>query len=334
MKYLLPGPLALTVIPLRRCNLKCCYCQISKVKKDELKWYQWVDVIQFLCEKFPTVCFVCLLGGEITLWGKDFFRFVKLMNERVKVFWNFTSNGIVINERWLRKLKSCGMDTLSLSYDGKGLQDEGQRKKSQKVLDLLKIIKKLKFVEPHITITVDKENIFQLPSIVEFFTQEGFWLEVTPLIFGKTNHYDYAASFNLLEWRFEVSKSILEKVFNKLIEMKEKGFYIHNTKEYLRQFPNYFHLQDWQCEYPVNLVVDCDGTMRLCLHIPGEKVRKYDIFENREFDFNQFLKDWKRDFYLYCRGCFWNCQYEPLYIYCRTGSLEEVKDYFRHRTRL
>jgi MoaA/NifB/PqqE/SkfB family radical SAM enzyme len=323
-----------TVIPTRVCNLDCSYCKIKRKTADnELRWDQWVDVLSKLESQIPTLCFMVLLGGEITTWKKDFLSFTKRMRERVKTPWGFTTNGILLNRKFLQELKAAGQNYISISLDSlvhTSLLDKYEMIKSEKTLELIDLINELGFEETHCTITVDKNNLEELPFIVEFLSKKGVYSEITPLIFGKDDSYDYASSLSEMKDRVLDSPTEVDDVMHEIVSMKEEGYLIHNTDDYLLNWREHGIYQKWKCYYPYNLVLDSDGSCRLCLHIKGKRVPKH---HTSSFNYEEFLSDWKKDFKELCKGCYWNCQYEPKYIWDETKDLECVRNYFSHEVK-
>jgi len=295
-----------------------------------LNWKEWARYIKELVKKNPSIQFVCLLGGDISVWGEKLVSFSKRMKE---IFWNFTTNGVLLNdEKKLKKLRK-EMDSISLSLDSlKPKEDVWERLKSQTTIKLLPLLNKLGFRDLHCTITIDKTNLEELPDLVKFLTKNKTWAEITPVIFGKNKNYDYAASFDVLKKRLFTKKDIpkIKKIMLKMVEMKKEGYLIHNTDNYLLNWSKYVVKQQWKCGYPINLVFDADGSARLCLHVKGKRVVKHNI---KDFNFDDFLKDWYKDFKELCKGCYWNCQYEPKYIYEKTKDLKDIKDYFNHKVK-
>jgi MoaA/NifB/PqqE/SkfB family radical SAM enzyme len=326
-------PLALTVLPTRKCNLNCAYCKIRNQNfPNELNWKEWVGVLKKVTRQFPSICFTVLLGGDITMWGENLVKFVKKMS-KTNISWNFTTNGVLLSEKFLRKLKKNGLESISLSLDSlEKREDMWEDLKGKTTIGLLDILNQLSYKELHCTITVDKTNLEELPTLVKFLTSKNTYAEITPIIYGKNESYDYANSYETLKDRLstEKDKEKIDEVMKELVEMKKQGYLIHNTDDYLLNWSKFVIRQNWKCEYPVNLVPDADGTMRLCLHIKGEKVRKHNI---KNLDFEKFLKDWYDDYKKFCQGCYWNCSYESKYIYEKTNDLDLVRDYFNHKVK-
>lgn len=326
-------PLVLTILPTRKCNLRCSYCRIKNQNfPNELGWEQWVSHLKKLNEQFDSLCFTVLLGGDITTWGDDLVKFVGEM-AKTNIPYGFTTNGLLLTEEYLKKLKKNGLDSVSVSLDTlKTRGDKNETIKSVGTKVLLPLLNKLGFKELHCTITVDNTNLEELPSIIKYLTSQNTYSEITPMLFGKSEAYDYTSSYEVLENRLltEKDKGRIDHVMMGIVRMKKEGYLIHNTDNYLLSWSQWGIKQQWKCRYPVGLVADADGFMRLCLQIKGERVTKHNI---GSLDFKKFLQDWYLDYHKLCRGCYWNCHYEAEYLYRKTGSVEAVRDYYNHNVK-
>lgn len=326
-------PLVLTILPTRKCNLSCSYCKIKNQDyPGELNWLQWVICLKNLNEQIDSLCFTVLLGGDITVWGEDLVRFVEGM-KKADIPYAFTTNGVLLTETYLKKLKDAGLDSISLSLDTlKVRKDKSENIKGQYTMSLLRLLNRLGFEDLHCTITVDTTNLEEVPEMIRYLTSYKTYSEITPMLFGKSKYYDYTSSYEDLKDRLftKKDKGRIDKVMKEIVKMKKGGFLIHNTNNYLLNWSKFGIMQNWKCGYPVGLVVDADGSMRLCLQIKGEKVTKHSI---KNLDFEKFLLDWYKDYNELCQGCYWNCAYEPKYLYEKTEDIEVVRDYFNHKVK-
>jgi len=91
------------------------------------------------------------------------------------------------------------------------------------------------------------------------------------MLFGKSTEYDYTSSYEDLRSRLftEEDKGRIDAIMMEVVRMKKEGYLIHNTDNFLRSWSQYGIKQQWKCGYPINLVADADGSMRLCLQIKG-----------------------------------------------------------------
>jgi len=119
----------------------------------------------------------------------------------------------------------------------------------------------------------------------------------------------------------------IDTVAKELILMKRAGVKIHSTEKFLEKLVVHGPGLDWKCPKPVNAVIDADLSMRACLHLPGQRVRRWDAFTLiGEETWKSFLEDWSADQQDLCPCCYWDCQYEVA-----EGDQDEVDAWFSHK---
>lgn len=330
-------PPVVTWLPTRRCNLNCEYCRIKDNDFNELMEEDIFRIITMLKKHFAD-SFLVILGGDVTVWGKKRLkRFVKrLGNLRYAI----VTNGVLLNEQYLRELKKCGLKNISLSADPMGCRDRSR--KTQVALELVEIARKLELKDRHVTITLDSQNFKGAPALVKRLTKVECWSEITPYIAYPSPDYDFG--FYNAKFVFHMRDFYeLKRTMKQLVQMKHDGFLIHNTSDYLKAFADNVCREEYKyrCTGMTNLVIDADGTLRPCLHIRGEQLRKFSVLEwvlSKKVPFKKLHTVWKADVAQQCHGCFWNCQVESEWVFKKyrslgvDGALEKVKDYFEHRS--
>jgi radical SAM protein with 4Fe4S-binding SPASM domain len=105
-----------TLYITRECNLNCIHCYISAGKplKDELKTYEWFNVIDQL--KSLGIEIIYLLGGE-PLLRNDLFDII-FYSTSLNIYTAMSTNGTLINQEIARKLKKSGINEVQVSIDG------------------------------------------------------------------------------------------------------------------------------------------------------------------------------------------------------------------------
>jgi len=330
-------PPVVTWLPTRRCNLRCEYCRIRDNQFDELTEEDVYRVIAVLKRHFSD-SFIVILGGDVTVWGKKRLkRFVKHLGD---LSYAIVTNGMLLDEQYIRELKACGLKNLSLSADPMGCQDRAR--KTSNALRVIEVAKRLGVEDLHATLTLDRENYKGATMLVKLLSKEGCWSEITPYIAYPSHDYDFGFydrkfAFRMSDWH------ALNAVMKRLVRMKREGYLIHNTSEYLLKFASNVCPDEYRyrCLGMTNLVIDADGTLRPCLHLRGNKIRRYNVLEwasVREIPFGRIHLDWKHDFKAQCHGCYWNCQVETEWVYKKykhlgvDRALKKVQDYFQHRS--
>lgn len=330
-------PLTITWIPTRRCNLSCSYCKFRDNTAKELSEDKIHRIIDIFNKHLPDR-FICILGGDVSVWkGKRLENFVEHLKNS---HYGLQTNGVLISSDYLRILEKAGLKNLSLSLDPASCGDRFEKEYAAE--RLVHIAKSVGIEDVHVTLTLDRRNYSDVLDVVELIDVCGAWAEITPYIAGTTKHYDFG--------RYDMDLAFTKKdlfglkiIMERLKIMKRSGVRIHTTEEYLDKFaenvcvmPKY----KFRCSGMVNLVVDSDGSLRPCLHIRGDKIRKINIldFENVEkIHWNEIIQNqWFDDVQKQCRGCFWDCQAELNWIYNKnyklgeTAVMAKVNNWFNH----
>ena len=104
-------------------------------------------------------------GGE-PLVRQDLCEVMEYATKELGFFWGMTSNGILLNDENIKKLKKANMATISISIDGlESTHDEfrGVPGSYQTIIENIKRLQKANFVD-HIQVTtvVHKKNIDEI----------------------------------------------------------------------------------------------------------------------------------------------------------------------------
>ncbi len=110
------GPIIACVDITDQCNYRClhCYNNSGKASDDILTDVEILDVIKQVIEFKPTV--ICLCGGEPTL-RRNYIQLIKECKDN-NIMVNMVSNGSLLDEEELKKVKEAGLNTLQISLDG------------------------------------------------------------------------------------------------------------------------------------------------------------------------------------------------------------------------
>lgn len=106
------------------CNMKCrhCYMEAPGGQLPELGWTEIMKILTEL-EKANVLC-VAATGGE-PLIRKDFFRFVRELVSRKICLSDIYTNGMLVTEDFLGRLKEMGVDPVfRVSFDGIGAHEK------------------------------------------------------------------------------------------------------------------------------------------------------------------------------------------------------------------
>jgi sulfatase maturation enzyme AslB (radical SAM superfamily) len=302
------------VLLTRKCNLKCNYCRLVKnyfpsyVGKafEDLSLSQWKIITQNIFNLNKNL-FPIFYGGEpmLAFQGKfrNFLSFVKFLNSFERPY-AIHSNSTLLTDTKIGNLKKEEVKNWTVSIDSlKDLKDIGRKTKSG-----FSVLKKFgDDVEKYAILTVTRYNVNEVPEIVKKLSAEQIWVRITLLDWAKSEFYDFAENDkNDIPHR----RTIL-RLSRKLIEMKEKGYLIHNSFKWLNSLPEnafkpIFCSKPWD-----SLSIDSDGRLRLCLRIRGSEVPKYSVSDlfNSKIE-KEIVKAFREDMKMFCSGCNWDCIFD------------------------
>jgi len=155
-----------------RCNLKCKHCRMDDHTEDELSLKEALSLIDHLSQwASPTLI---LSGGE-PLLREDLFEIIQYATEKnLRVV--LATNGTLLNEESVKKLKKSGVKRVSISLDfaQEERHDEfrGEKGAFKKALEGLNYLREngLPF---QINMTLTKENLSELDPLLGLAKQKG-----------------------------------------------------------------------------------------------------------------------------------------------------------------
>ena len=101
----------------KQCNAHCDHCgsscDIKTNKGIDAKWFK--KALDDIAEEYnPGTVFLYITGGE-PLMRKDLFEITGYAKEK-GYDWGLVTNGMLINDEIIKKLKDTGMKTMSISF--------------------------------------------------------------------------------------------------------------------------------------------------------------------------------------------------------------------------
>lgn len=111
------GPYSVAFTVTGKCNYKCkhCYNNSGDDFYNDVSDEQLLKITDQICELRPIS--VCLCGGEPLIRGDVIYTIIKKLSSCCGIV-NIVSNGSLINNIVLDKLKACGINTIQISLDG------------------------------------------------------------------------------------------------------------------------------------------------------------------------------------------------------------------------
>jgi len=273
----------------KRCNLQCRMCDIWKEKdsRKELPVGEWIRITEKIYRWLGTFRLE-FAGGEILLYD-NFLELVKFCRKKgIKT--SLTTNGSLIDEAVAKKIIEAGLDEINISLDtlrADLYRELRGRDDFQKVLKAFKLIKQHRYKDMSpilcMAVIIMEHNLDELLDLVRFVRNGGadaisfqvidnnFDREYDPLWFKKSEF-----------WVRDTEK--IEKIIEKIIDYKKKGYIIANSVEQLKAFQKYFREpQKFSRQYSCstgenNIIIDTDGSVLLCWNMaPVGNVRDGDV---------------------------------------------------------
>lgn len=153
-----------------RCNALCDHCgsRCTASKKDELSPETFKKVLDSVAENFGTKAIMLNITGGEPLMRKDLFEITGYADS-LGFKWGLVTNGMLITDDVISKMKETHMSTITISLDGMKKTHEEFRHvpgSFDRIISAIERLKKDDFVE-HIQVTfiATKNNIFELPEV-------------------------------------------------------------------------------------------------------------------------------------------------------------------------
>lgn len=262
------------------CNLKCptCFRWTSKPDENELGAEEWKSVITDL-KKWLRVFNLSFSGGEPFL-REDLLDICKFASTKDIVV-SVVSNGSLIDKDFAQKIVSSGLDALSLSLNSLNPEihnkTRGIGSSFNEVMSAIKNLKERGEMRLTISTTVMNENINDLLGLAEFVRSQGLdGINFQPLMEASVlpayNKYGESQEFSEGKFFHEIGRETAEiDVFDRLIDMKERGYPINNSTKQLKYMSKYLRdiadpvILRIPCKIDSkNFFIDPFGNVRIC----------------------------------------------------------------------
>jgi len=241
------------------------------------------------------------------------------------------TNGVAMTPAVAQKLLDAGMREISFSLDSldPGVQDaldNTGRTFQTRMENLLSLAKTLprRGTLPILNTVVSPRNVLEVPDIVDFATELGFWVSLIPVHLAGDGEHRFYSDDDALKFG-ATDESSVRRIYQDMIRAKRKGAPIINSSAFLRRSPDYLLLgkAEWPCRAGEQfLSVGPDGRISPCHAFEGS----WDI-HYREFGARFGTEDYRRvvrERVSSCEGCFRPCWAEIGLLMGEPASLLEM----------
>lgn len=161
-----------------RCNALCDHCgsRCTATKKDELSSETFKKVLDDVAKNFETKAIMLNITGGEPLMRKDLFEITGYA-DNLGFKWGLVTNGMLITDDVINKMKETHMSTITISLDGMKKTHEEFRHvpdSFDRIISAIDKLKKSNFIE-HIQVTfiATKNNISELPEVYRLLSMQG-----------------------------------------------------------------------------------------------------------------------------------------------------------------
>jgi MoaA/NifB/PqqE/SkfB family radical SAM enzyme len=332
---ILVSPISASLHATKRCNSKCIYCGIWKNRQFDPPIEDLLLAVNELSE--IGVMFISLTGGEPFL-NNNLPMVIKQINNH-KILSSVMTNGALLKNKYVEPIFNAGLNSLCVSLD---TTDEETYQMIRgvpisPVIDGLRYLSKIRKSYPALVVfsincVISKVNLDQLEDLILFCNDLDISVGFQPL------HRSFESRYNPKNLQFEESDlPHLYEVVEGLIKMKNDGYRIDNSEDYLRGFPEFLVYKQLppgtKCTAGfTSISIDADLNVRGCW--PKEVVGN--------LKHNKLKEIWKSELYnkirlsmlnLDCPKCWLRCHTDYLSIDWLMEKLNRVRKINKELTR-
>jgi len=300
------------VLGTRQCNMRCGYCRLVYdlpfENADELGLENWIFSFKKM-ERFG-IKTVKGLGGEWTV--KEYLpELVRFVNEETRISFALLSNSS-FDDRLKKDLVDAGLNGYFASVDHIDATDPYG--KSGQGLEMLIDMRELGVENVGANTVIMQQNIKEIPSILEFLTENGIVMNICPTHGGDSYPFEYRAQ-GREGMLTEKDRPILENMVRELKEMKDDGYFLGVSYAYLDEIEKHAIELDWKCQEFSQLRIDANGDIKVCpdggVLQDAETLQKYNIMSITQEGYDSLCSSWKSNAWRRgCPGCGpWSAQY-------------------------
>jgi len=289
----------------RKCNMKCMYCNIQSVEREDLTLDEWKEAVKIIKEIGAKQ--IVILGGEPTMYPY-IVELVDFIVNDLNIECNLTTNAFE-NFEISKKLLDVGLTSLGVSVDNLEIKKSISPLKSKNGLKLIDFLLS-NCNNCNITnyTVLSKNNINEVLDLIEFMDNKNISTYILPFHWGNEGTFEHRK--NNEKYAFITDDDIKNYclVIDKIIDMKNKGYKIKNSIEFLKESKKYIKNLNWKCSGLSELRIDSDGKLVCCCDRIGNVNNEFSIF-NLKNNLPKFFEQREADASK-CNGCLWPSSFE------------------------
>jgi radical SAM protein with 4Fe4S-binding SPASM domain len=252
-----------------KCNMNCIHCGSSAgiSRKKELTREKWKNVTKELSDMGGK--FITLLGGE-PLIRKDWYEISEdIIDNGMKL--TIISNGLLINEKNIKKIRKLNPYTIAISLDGgtPETHDSIRRFKGSfdKCLDSIRLLKNAG-INTSIVTTLNKNNLKDLPKIRDLIVNRDIaWQIQIAVPIGR-----FPREVMLSRKEFYSAAIFIAACRQKYSMKKLPVMGAHCFGYFSKKIPNINIIPTWRgCQAGLTILgIQSNGDVKGCLSLPDE----------------------------------------------------------------
>lgn len=286
----------------RNCNLKCQYCNIQSIKKNDLTIDEWKIAGKIL--KKIGIKNLVILGGEPTEY--EFLNeFVSFFENDLDIRCSMTTNAYNNFDKIIDVIES-GLSRIGVSVDSldvtKSISPFKDKMGLEMIDNLISLHKNINVID---YVVLSKKNIDNIEDLIKYMSSKNISVYILP--FHHSNEGEFEHRKNKQKNAFITDEDIdsYNKIIDKIIEMKNEGYLVSNSADFLNISKNHIRNLDWKCKGLSELRIDSDGRMVCCCDYVGKVNELYSIFDlDDPTNLEKFICDRNKDSKI-CNGCLW-----------------------------
>jgi MoaA/NifB/PqqE/SkfB family radical SAM enzyme len=298
-----------------------CASSISRKGEKELSLSE-IEKLAKVLDKLKAGI-ILLTGGEVFI-RPDLPEIIRIFSRQ-----GFTvrlqTNGILATDEKIKLAYQAGMEEITISLDSLFPEKQdaltGQEGSWHKIIEAILRFSKIlprRGALLGINTVVSRENLEEIPDIIKFVTEIGFYISLIPVHLTAADKEDFIIRRNAPEFAFSGEDfARIDKTYQEIIGMKRQGYNIYNSYKFLENSPSFLKGQriKWHCDSPyLYFAISPSGKFLPCVDIKTSISMLDDdfprLYKSREFQ-SQI-----REMVENCSGCFYAC-WPEMTFFCR-----------------